>query len=184
MPIHEVRVPDLGDFRDVPVVEVLVGPGDAVEAEQALVTLESDKATMEVPAPREGVVGAVNVRVGDPVSEGSLLLTIDSAGRAPETPSVEAPRGEGPAGEARAPLPPPRPILPSRLIPPPVLPPRSRRSLPPSDPSPHRPSAPPESGPAPTPTPPPPCGAMRALSGWISPRSPVAGARDGYSKRT
>ena len=117
MPIHEVRVPDLGDFRDVPVVEVLVGPGDAVEAEEALVTLESDKATMEVPAPREGIVREVKVQVGEPVSEGSLLLTIDTAGRGSETPAVEAPRGEAPAGEA--PLP-PSPAADPAVSPPPA----------------------------------------------------------------
>ena len=72
MPIREVRVPHLGDFDDVPVVEVLVGPGDSVRTEEALVTLESDKATMDVPAPSDGVIREISVRVGDSVSEGSL----------------------------------------------------------------------------------------------------------------
>ena len=70
----EVRVPDIGDFEDVPVIEVLVAAGDAVEAEQSLVTLESDKATMEVPAPQAGVVDSPAVAVDDTVSEGDLVL--------------------------------------------------------------------------------------------------------------
>ncbi|HZQ62960.1 MAG TPA: biotin/lipoyl-containing protein, partial [Casimicrobiaceae bacterium] len=75
----EVKVPDIGDFKDVPVIEVLVKPGDRVAAEDSLVTLESDKATMDVPAPAAGVVRDLNVKVGDKVSEGSMLLTIDTA---------------------------------------------------------------------------------------------------------
>ncbi len=67
----EVKVPDIGDFKDVPVIEVLVKPGDAVKAEDSLVTLESDKATMDVPSPVAGVVKELKVKVGDKVSEGS-----------------------------------------------------------------------------------------------------------------
>src|SRR5882762_10200557 len=79
--VAEVRVPDIGDFKDVPVIEVLVKPGETVKAEQALVTLESDKATMDVPAPLGGVVQDVRVKVGDKVSEGAVILTLitDSA---------------------------------------------------------------------------------------------------------
>src|SRR5262247_110974 len=66
--IREVVVPDIGDFKDVPVIEVLVKPGDSVKAEDSLVTLESDKATMEVPAPFAGVVKEMKVKVGDKVS--------------------------------------------------------------------------------------------------------------------
>jgi pyruvate dehydrogenase E2 component (dihydrolipoamide acetyltransferase) len=73
----EVRVPDIGDFKDIPVIEVLVNPGDAIKPEDPLVTLESDKATMDVPAPAGGVVKAVQVKVGDKVSKGSLVLTLD-----------------------------------------------------------------------------------------------------------
>ena len=73
----EVKVPDIGDFKDVPVIEVLIKPGDAIKTEAALVTLESDKATMEVPSPVDGVVKEIKVNVGDKVSEGSLLLTVD-----------------------------------------------------------------------------------------------------------
>src|SRR4051794_14405952 len=88
----EVRVPDIGDFTDVPVIEVLVGPGDEVAAEDPLVTLESDKATMEVPSPAAGRVAAIEVKVGDTVSEGSLLLSLEttssSDGAAPEAPAA------------------------------------------------------------------------------------------------
>ena len=75
----EVKVPDIGDFGDVPVIEVLVKPGDAVKPEDALVTLESDKATMDVPAPVAGIVKSVAVKVGDKVSEGSLVLVLEAA---------------------------------------------------------------------------------------------------------
>jgi dihydrolipoamide dehydrogenase len=72
----EVRVPDIGDFKDVPIIEVHVGPGSEVKAEDPLITLESDKATMEVPAPRAGRVEAIHVKVGDKVSEGSLIVSL------------------------------------------------------------------------------------------------------------
>ena len=75
----EVKVPDIGDFDEVPVIEVLVKPGDTVAAEDALVTLESDKATMDVPSPAAGVVKAVQVKVGDKVSEGRVILTLEAA---------------------------------------------------------------------------------------------------------
>ncbi len=74
--VAEVRVPDIGDFKDVPVIEILVKPGDTVKAEDALITLESDKATMDVPAPLGGVVGEIKVQVGEKVSEGTILLTL------------------------------------------------------------------------------------------------------------
>jgi pyruvate dehydrogenase E2 component (dihydrolipoamide acetyltransferase) len=83
----EVVVPDIGDFKDIPVIEVLVHPGDAIDPEDPLVTLESDKATMDVPAPAGGIVKDVKVKVGDKVSKGSLVLTLDpgkpKAGPAP-----------------------------------------------------------------------------------------------------
>jgi pyruvate dehydrogenase E2 component (dihydrolipoamide acetyltransferase) len=74
--VADVRVPDIGDFSDVPVIEIHVKPGDAVKAEDALVTLESDKATMDVPAPLAGVVRDLKVKVGDKVSEGSVILSL------------------------------------------------------------------------------------------------------------
>ena len=90
----EVKVPDIGDFRDVPVIEVLVKPGDTVKPEDALVTLESDKATMDVPAPVAGTVTSIAVKVGDKVSEGSLVLVLDAAGTAPSPqPSPASGRG-------------------------------------------------------------------------------------------
>src|SRR2546426_5060356 len=76
----EVKVPDIGDFKDVPVIELLVKPGDSVKAEDSLVTLESDKATMDVPSPSAGKVKDLKVKLGDKVSEGSVLLTLDADG--------------------------------------------------------------------------------------------------------
>ena len=76
--IIEVKVPDIGDFKDVPVIEVLVKPGERIKPEDSLVTLESDKATMEVPSPLDGVVKEIKVKAGDKVSEGSLLLTVEA----------------------------------------------------------------------------------------------------------
>jgi dihydrolipoamide dehydrogenase len=96
----EVRVPDIGDFKDVPVIEVFVKPGDAVKAEDSLVTLESDKATMDVPAPAAGVVKELEVKVGDKVSEGSVILMLDAAG-------AGAPAGAAPRPAAAAPAPKP-----------------------------------------------------------------------------
>ncbi len=75
--VIEIRVPDVGDFTDIPVIEVLVAVGDQVDAEQSLVTLESDKATMEVPAPAAGVIRSLDIALDDLVSEGSLLATLE-----------------------------------------------------------------------------------------------------------
>jgi len=82
--IAEVRVPDIGDFKDVPVIEVHVKPSDTVKAEDSLITLESDKATMDVPAPLSGKVQEMRIKVGDKVSEGTLIMTLvtDSAATA------------------------------------------------------------------------------------------------------
>ena len=82
----EVKVPDIGDFTDVPVIEVFVKPGDAVKVDDSLVTLESDKATMDVPSTAAGTVKSVAVKVGDKVSEGSVIVVLDAA---------EAGKGEG-----------------------------------------------------------------------------------------
>src|ERR1700712_2301677 len=76
----EIKVPDIGDFSDVPVIEVMVSPGDTVAEEDPLVTLESDKATMDVPSPFGGVVQELKVTTGDTVSEGSPLLTLEIGG--------------------------------------------------------------------------------------------------------
>jgi pyruvate dehydrogenase E2 component (dihydrolipoamide acetyltransferase) len=79
----EIRVPDIGDFADVPVIEIFVKPGDAVQAEDSLVTLESDKATMDVPSPAAGTVREVKVTLGDKVAEGMVIVTLEAAAAAP-----------------------------------------------------------------------------------------------------
>ena len=76
MALVEVKVPDIGDFKDVEVIEILVKPGDTVAKEQSLISLESDKASMEIPAPEAGVVRELTVKLGDKVSQGSLILII------------------------------------------------------------------------------------------------------------
>ncbi len=74
MAATEVKVPDIGDFKDVPIIEIHVKPGDAVNAEDPLVTLESDKATMDVPSPQSGMVEELLVKIGDRVAEGTPVL--------------------------------------------------------------------------------------------------------------
>jgi dihydrolipoyl dehydrogenase len=88
MVMREVKVPDIGDFKDVEVIEVLVKPGDAVAKEQSLVTLESDKATMEIPSPGAGVVKELRIKLGDKVSQGSVILVLDSAQAAQAAPKT------------------------------------------------------------------------------------------------
>lgn len=83
----DIKVPDIGDFRDVPVIEIFVKPGDMVKAEDPLVSLESDKATMDVPAPRGGVVESIAVKLGDKVSEGSVIMTFKAEGGAAAAPA-------------------------------------------------------------------------------------------------
>src|SRR3954468_6533642 len=79
---QEVKVPDIGDFKNVEVIEILVKPGDSVAKEQSLISLESDKATMDVPSPASGVVKELKVKLGDKVSQGSVVLTLEGAGAA------------------------------------------------------------------------------------------------------
>jgi len=79
MPGTDVKVPDIGDFKSVEVIEVLVKPGDKVAKEQSLITLESDKATMEIPSPGAGTVQAIKVKVGDKVSQGSTILVLEGS---------------------------------------------------------------------------------------------------------
>src|SRR5689334_25380264 len=107
----EVKVPDIGDFKDVPVIEVLVKAGDRVTPEESLITLESDKATMEVPSPGAGVVKEVRVKVGDKVSRGSPVLVLEPStaqqapeARAPSTPPRES-APQPPAARDTAPAP-------------------------------------------------------------------------------
>jgi pyruvate dehydrogenase E2 component (dihydrolipoamide acetyltransferase) len=105
----DIKVPDIGDFKDVPVIEVFVKPGDKVKAEDPLVSLESDKATMEVPSPRDGVVKSVVVKVGDKVSEGAVIVQFEGAGaqQAEARPVVSAPPSpvSAPAGVAEVRVP-------------------------------------------------------------------------------
>jgi pyruvate dehydrogenase E2 component (dihydrolipoamide acetyltransferase) len=104
----EVKVPDIGDYKDIPVIEVLVKAGDTVEKEQSLVTLESDKATMDVPSSAAGVVKEVKVKVGDNVSEGSLIVVLEGAeggAAAPAPAPAAAPAPAPSAAPAAAPAP-------------------------------------------------------------------------------
>jgi pyruvate dehydrogenase E2 component (dihydrolipoamide acetyltransferase) len=110
----EVKVPDIGDYKDVPVIEVLVKAGDKVEKEQSIVVLESDKATMDVPSSHAGVVKEVKVKVGDNLSEGSVVVILDGASGGDSAPAAPAPvASAAPATRAveppiaRAPAPPP-----------------------------------------------------------------------------
>lgn len=106
----EIKVPDIGDFKNIPVIEVLVKPGDTVSAEDSLVTLESDKATMDIPAPSAGVVKTISLKPGDRVSMGTLILTLEAPGAAapaaqPASPAPAAAKPAAPAapGPAAAP---------------------------------------------------------------------------------
>jgi len=116
----EVKVPDIGDYKDVPVIEVMVKPGDTIEKEQSIVTLESDKATMDVPSSHSGVVKEVRVKVGDTISEGAVVVLLEeSAGSATivaapatqATPAVSAPPVKAPVAEPPVKLAPPPPPI-------------------------------------------------------------------------
>src|SRR6186713_721637 len=95
----EVKVPDIGDFKEVEVIEVLVKPGDVVAKEQSLITLESDKATMEIPSPSEGKVSQIKVKVGDKVSKGSLILMLEGEApvQTPKAPEASKPTSPAPS---------------------------------------------------------------------------------------
>lgn len=101
----QVKVPDIGDFAEVAVIEVLVKPGDTIKAEQSLITVESDKASMEIPSSHAGVVKSLAVKVGDKVSEGSVVLTLDAAegAAAAPAPAPAAPAAAPAAKQAPAP---------------------------------------------------------------------------------
>jgi pyruvate dehydrogenase E2 component (dihydrolipoamide acetyltransferase) len=121
---QEVKVPDIGDYQDVPVIEVAVKAGDRVEKEQSLVTLESDKATMDVPSPVAGVVKEVKVKVGDAVSEGTLIVLVEAEGAAAAAPAAAAPAKSvaAPADAPREDTPHSMPAQPSALAQAPVIP--------------------------------------------------------------
>ncbi|MFO1329381.1 MAG: dihydrolipoyllysine-residue acetyltransferase [Rubrivivax sp.] len=106
MALVEVKVPDIGDFKDVAVIELLVKPGDTVAAEQSLLTVESDKASMEIPSSHAGVVKALKVALGDKVNEGSVIATLEVAGAEAAAPApAAAPAAAAPAPVAAAPAP-------------------------------------------------------------------------------
>jgi len=106
----EIKVPNIGDFKNIPVIEVLVKPGDSVGKEDPLITLESDKATMEVPSPAAGVVKELRIKVGDKVSQGSLILTLEAnegaTAKAPGAAAAPQPAAKAPA-ETKPATPPP-----------------------------------------------------------------------------
>ncbi|KDD11436.1 dihydrolipoyllysine-residue acetyltransferase [Bordetella bronchiseptica] len=107
--IVEIKVPDIGDFKEVEVIEVLVSAGDTIKAEQSLITVESDKASMEIPASAAGVVKSVKVKVGDKIAEGTVILEVEAAGEAAAAPkaeqapeAAEAPKADAAKAEAPA----------------------------------------------------------------------------------
>ncbi len=142
MALVEVKVPDIGDFETVDVIELLVKPGDAVKAEQSLITVESDKASMEIPSSHAGVVQELKVKLGDKVGEGTLLLMLET-GEA--TPTAGAPTAPPPAVVAAAETEPPAATVapavpPSTPVNVPV--PASERALPPTAVPAHEPTVP------------------------------------------
>jgi len=104
MALMDIKVPDIGDFKDVAVIEVLVKPGDAIKVEQSLITVESDKASMEIPSSAAGVLKELKVKVGDKVNIGDLLAVIDGEG-APGAPAPAASPAQAPAAASPAPAP-------------------------------------------------------------------------------
>ena len=111
----EIHVPDIGDYSDVPVIEVLVKVGDVIEKEQSVVTLESDKATMDVPSSHAGLVKEIKVKVGDLISEGALVLVIESSDAASSSPAPSAPAPQAapsiPSVAVSTPAPMPTPVV-------------------------------------------------------------------------
>jgi len=144
--MKEVSVPDIGDFKDVDVIEILVKPGDAVQPEQSLITLESDKATIEIPSPSAGVVKELRIKLGDKVSEGTPILVLEAS--------------EAAAAKAAAQSPAPAAVPPTP----------SPAAAPPSAPEPARPS-PSAAAPAPAPTRTPPVPAEVAEPGGFKPHA-------------
>jgi pyruvate dehydrogenase E2 component (dihydrolipoamide acetyltransferase) len=120
----EIAVPDIGDYQDVPVIEVHVAPGDVVAEEDPLVTLESDKATMDVPATASGKVEEVRVKVGDTVSEGAVVVTVSGDGAGPLTtpPSLVGQQEPPPEATPASPAPAPAPAVQAPAAPAPAAP--------------------------------------------------------------
>ncbi|MGO8952155.1 MAG: dihydrolipoyllysine-residue acetyltransferase [Rhodomicrobium sp.] len=128
MAIIDVKVPDIGDFKEVPVIELLVKPGDTIKPEDPVITLESDKATMEVPAPAGGTIVEMLLKIGDKVSEGTAILKLETNAAAPATDGkLAADEGNGHAASMPAPAPAPAPAStagpapaqPAKTLPPP-----------------------------------------------------------------
>jgi len=124
MSLMEVKIPDIGDFKDVPIIEIQVKPGDVVKTDDPLITLESDKATMDVPAPAEGKVVQLMVKIGDKVSEGSTILQLEPGDTSVRPPSVidqqEPEPAPQPASKRNGGMPAPAAI--STALPPPPAP--------------------------------------------------------------
>ncbi len=101
--IVQIKVPDIGDFKEVEVIEVLVAVGDTIKAEQSLITVESDKASMEIPASQGGVVKSISVKVGDKVAEGTVVLEVEASGAGEAAaPAAALAKEEAPKAEAKA----------------------------------------------------------------------------------
>src|SRR5438034_9253392 len=108
MSIVEVKVPDIGDFKEVEVIELMVKPGDTIKVDQSLITVESDKASMEIPSSHAGVVKEIKVKVGDKVAEGSQLLLVEASSAAAATaPAAVAAAPAAPAAAAPVSVPAP-----------------------------------------------------------------------------
>ena len=134
--MKDVLVPDIGDFKEVEVIEILVKPGDTVSKEQSLVSLESDKATMEIPSPEAGVVKELKVKIGDKVSEGSLLLKMEPGGAVKEMPEeIAKPSPKETSTSAAAPAAPAVSTVVTRVEPVPAEPKDAVQSLPHASPS-------------------------------------------------
>src|SRR5205809_4459380 len=103
MSMVEVKVPDIGDFKEVEIIELLVKPGDTVKVDQSLVTVESDKASMEIPSSHAGVVKEMKVKIGDTVNQGTVILSLDADSSSVRAEPVEAPAPKAQGG------PPPQP---------------------------------------------------------------------------
>src|SRR5277367_1096602 len=93
---RDIKLPDIGDFKDVPIIEIHIKPGQTVAKEDVIFTLESDKATLDVPSPEAGVIGAIKVKIGDKVSQGSLLATIEESAPAASAPTATPAAGRAP----------------------------------------------------------------------------------------
>src|SRR5690606_28417000 len=97
----EVKVPNIGDFKDVEVIELMVKPGDTIKVDQSLITVQSDKASMEIPSTHAGVVKDISVKVGDKINEGTLLLMVEASGESAAAPAADKP-AEKPAAQIGA----------------------------------------------------------------------------------